>query len=270
MSRLSIAAFLVVLSGLCACRGSDAPRPLAAANEDVKSVLITHGPASFSLLQELPGSWRVAPPGDSVDPADAAALLDGLRNLKPETRLADGDAAYGLAAPDATDVRAAGAGGKPLFSVRFGRRGPGGAVHMSGGDGAAVYLGTGPAPQLLARGADDWRDRRLLRAPCADVELDSGRGWRAASPAAAAALCGLRVTAILPSLPEFLAGLDRPVLRVRSASGAFAVGSRMGKERWVSIEGRTALFRVPAAPLAAAAVENPSHAERPSSGIIPK
>lgn len=269
MSRFSIAAFLAVLPGLCACGGNGAPRPLAADDADVKSVLITRGPESFTLLQEFPGSWRVAPPDDAVDPADAAALLDGLRNLKPRTRLADGDAAYGLSALDATDVRAAGAGGKPLFAARFGRRGPGGAVHMSGGDGGAVYLGSGPPPELLARGADDWRDRRLLRGPCKDVELDAGRGWRAADPATAAVLCVLRATAILPPLPPFLAGLDRPVLRVRAASGAFTVGSRMGRERWISIEGRSALFRAPAAPLAAA-VENPSHAKRPPSDIIGK
>jgi len=125
-------------------------------------------------------------------------------------------------------------------------------VHAAAGEGGEAYLVVGPPPELLARGPEDWRDRRLLRGRCEGVELNSGRGWRAAGPAAAAALCGLRATAILPPLPEFLAGLDRPVLRVRSASGAFAVGARMGGERWVSVEGRAALFRAPAAPLAAA------------------
>ena len=270
MRRTSAASFFAALAALTACRGGGAPRPLKAANKDVKSVELSRGPESFSLIQDLPGEWHVVPPDDAVDPADAAALLDGLRSLEPRTRLSEDAAGYGLSALDAVAVRAAGAGGKPLFSARFGRRGLGGAVHMSGDGSGEVYLGSGPPLELLARGAQDWRDRRLLRAPCADVELNSGRGWRAASPETAAALCGLRATAILPPLPPFLAGLDRPVLRVRSASGAFAVGARMGRERWISVEGRSALLRAPAAPLAAAAVENPSHAKRPPSGIIPK
>lgn len=252
----AFSAALSALAALAACRGSGAPRPMTAANEDVKSVAISRGPESFSLVQELPGSWRVVPPDDAVDAAEAAALLDGLRRLAPRTRLSNDAAAYGLSPLDATGVRAAGAGAKPLFAARFGRRGLGGAVHMAADGGSDVYLGAGPAPELLARGAQDWRDRRLLRGPCRDVELDSGRGWRAADPATAAALCELRATAILPPLPSFLAGLDRPVLRVRAASGAFAVGALMGGERWISIEGRAALFRAPAAPLAAAADES--------------
>jgi hypothetical protein len=155
-----------------------------------------------------------------------------------------------------------------LFTARFGRKGLGGSVHMAAAAGAEAYLGSGPRAELLARGAQDWRDRRLLRGPCAGVTLDSGRGPRAAGPATAAALCGLRATAILPSLPEFLAGLDRPVLRVRSSAGAFAVGGLMGGERWISVEGRAALFRAAAPPLAAALVESRVSRAPPRRGII--
>lgn len=269
MRQADAAFLLAVLTAFSACRGSGAPRPLTAANEDVKSVRISRGRESFTLVQDFPGSWRVVPPDDAVDAADAAALLDGLRRLAQGPRLSNAAAAYGLAPSEATSVRAVGAADKPLFAALFGRRGPGGAVHLAAVEGGDAYLSTGPPPELLARGAEDWRDRRLLRGRCKDVELDTGRGWRPAAPATAAVLCGLRATAILPPLPEFLAGLDRPVLRVRAASGAFAVGSLMGRERWISIEGRAALFRAPAAPLAEA-VQNPSREKRPSSGIIPK
>ena len=220
------------------------------------------------MLQDSPGVWRVVPPDDRVDAADAAALLDGLRGLRPQTRLSKDAAAFGLSALDATSVRVAGAAGEPLFSARFGRRGLGRSVHMAAESAADVYLGTGPPPELLARGAQDWRDRRLLRAPCADVTLDSGRGPRTAETETAAGLCGLRATAILPSLPAFLAGLDRPVLRVRSGSGAFTVGALMGGERWIAVEGRAALFRAPAAPLAAAIAESRRWRAPASRGTI--
>lgn len=266
--RRAAAVVFAALAALCACRGGGAPRPLAASNEDVRSVDITRGPESFKLVQDFPGSWRVIPPDDSVDPADAAALLDGLRSLSLGPRLSSDSAAYGLSASGAASVRAEGAGGRTLFSARFGRRGPAGAVHADAGEGREAYLVTGPPPELIARGAEDWRDRRLLRGPCVNVELDAGRGWRPADPETAAALCALRATAVLPPLPEFLAGLDRPVLRVRGASGSFSVGSRMGGERWISVEGRAALLRAAAGPLAAA-VEKASQRSRPSSAIIP-
>jgi hypothetical protein len=249
--RRALAVLFSVLTALSACRGG-APRPLTASNEDVRSVEFTRGPASFKLLQDFPGSWRVVPPDDRVDPADAAALLDGLRRLAPGPRLSSDSAAYGLSASGATAVRAAGAANRTLFAARFGRRGPGGAVHADAGPGGDAYLVVGPPPELLARGADDWRDRRLLRGRCEAVELDAGRGWRPAPPGTAAALCALRATAILPPLPEFLAGLDRPVLRVRTAFGSFSVGALTGSERWIAVEGRPALMRAPAKPLAEA------------------
>lgn len=265
--RRPAAAFLAVLAALSACRGGGPPRPLAAANADVKSVKISRGAESFSLVQDFPGSWRVVPPDDAVDPADAAALLDGLRSLSPGPRLSTDAAAYGLSAADATSVRAAGAGDKTLFAALFGRRGPAGAVHAAARAGSDAYLVIGPPHELLARGPEDWRDRRLLSGRCADVELDAGRGWRPADPETAAALCALRATAVLPPLPEFLAGLDRPVLRVRAASGEFSVGSMMSGERWISVAGRAALLRAPAKPLAEA-VEKASRGTRPASGII--
>lgn len=265
MKRLAPVLLLAVLS---ACRGDEAPRPLAAANETVKAVAIARGKESFALRQDVPGDWRVVPPDDAVDPAEAAALLDGLRGLDPQTRLSTDAAAYGLSALDATSVRAEGAAGRILFDGRFGRKGLGGAVHMASASGASVFLGAGPPAELLARGAQDWRDRRLLRGRCAGVTLDSGKGPRAAAPATAAALCALRATVILPPLPEFLAGLDRPVLRVSSPSGSFAVGALMGGERWISVEGRAALFRAPAAPLAAALVESRVSRAPSGRGII--
>jgi hypothetical protein len=261
-------AFALAFAALAACRGDGPPRPLAAGNESVKTVAFARGRESFALIQGFPGEWRVVPPDDAVDAADAAALLDGLRGLRPQTRLSNDAAAYGLSAFDAMNVRVEGAAGRILFEGRFGRKGLGGAVHMAGAAGAEVYLGEGPPAELLARGAQDWRDRRLLRGACAGVTLDSGRGPRAAAPATAAALCGLRATAILPALPEFLAGLDRPVLRVRSRAGAFAVGGLMGGERWISVEGRAALFRAPAAPLAAALAESRVSRAPPERGII--
>ena len=259
---------LLFLAFLAACRGDGAPRPLTAPNADVKTVAITRGRESFSLIQDAPGVWRVVPPDDAADGDDAAAFLDGLRGLNPETRLTSDAAAYGLSADDATAVLVSNSGGRTLFTARFGRRGLGAAVHMSAAGGADAYLGAGPPVELLARGAQDWRDRRLLPAPCANVELNAGRGWRPASPEAAAALCAARATAILPPLPAFLAGLDKPVLRVRAAKGGFAVGALMGGERWISVDGREALFRAPGAPLAAAAVEG-RRARAPSAhGII--
>jgi hypothetical protein len=270
MTRIHIAAACAGFAALAACRGGAAPQPLASANREIKTVAISHGRESFSLTQDSPGVWRVLPPDDAVDPADAAALLDGLRGLRPQTRLSKDAAAYGLSALDATNVHAEDFAGRPLFASRFGRPGLGGTVHMAAAAGGEVYLGSGPSPELLARNAQDWRDRRLLGAPCANVTIDSGRGWRAASPETASMLCGLRATAILPSLPAFLAGLDRPVLRVRAASGAFAVGSLMGGERWITVEGRAALLRAPAAPLAAALVESRVSRAPPKRGIITK
>ena len=258
--RRADAVLLAVLAS-AACRGGGAPRPLTADAADVRLVTVARGSESFSLVQDFPGSWRVVPPGDAADPADVAALLDSLRRLAPGPRLSRDAAAYGLSAAAATSLRAADAAGRTLFAARFGRRGPGGAVHADAGEGTEAYLATGPAPDLLARGAEEWRDRRLLNGRCASVELDAGRGWRPADPETAAALCALRATAVLPPLPEFLAGLDRPVLRVKSESGAFAVGSLMGGERWISVEGRDALLRAPARPLAEA-VEKASRPAR--------
>jgi hypothetical protein len=261
---------LLFLAFLAACRGSGAPRPLAAPDADVKTVEISRGRESFALIQDAPGVWRVVPPDDAADAAGAASLLDGLRGLDPQTRLTSAAAAYGLSADDATSVRVAGSGTRTLFAARFGRRGLGAALHMSSAAGADAYLGIGPPTELLTRGAQDWRDRRLLAAPCADVELDSGRGWRPASPETAAALCGARATAILPPLPVFLAGLDKPILRVRAAKGGFAVGALMGGERWISVEGREALFRAPDAPLAAALVEGRRSRAPSGHGIMAK
>jgi hypothetical protein len=239
-----------------ACRGG-APRALTAADREVKSVEVSRGRESFVLTQTAPGVWRVAPPDDEADAADAAALLAGLRALTPRTRLAKGaETAYVLSDKDATVVRVrAGDARDTVFEARFGRRGLGDAVHMAAGRDGAAFLGEGPSPDLLARGAQDWRERRLMGESCTDVAIDAGRGWRAASSATAAALCRLRASTLLPALPEFLAGLDRPILRVRSGAGAFQVGARMGGERWVRVDGRPALFRAPAAPLAAAVIE---------------
>lgn len=250
--RRADAVLLAVLAALSACRGGGPPRPLKAADREIKTVRISRGNEAFSLVQDFPGSWRVVPPDDAVDGAEVSALLEGLRRLEPGARLSRTGAAYGLSGSGAAIVRVDGASGTPMFVGVFGRRGPGGAVHAAASEGGEAYLVVGPPPDLLARGAENWRDRRLLGGRCAAVELNTGRGWRPASPASAAALCALRATAILPPLPEFLAGLDRPVLRVRTASGAFAVGSLMGGERWISVEGRAALFRAPAATLAAA------------------
>jgi hypothetical protein len=270
MKRLAMTPSLAFCAALAACRGGPAPRPLSAADREVKKVQISRGQETFVLVQDEPGTWRVLPPDDAVDPAEAAALLDGLRGLKPQTRLSGQAAAYGLSPSDATSVRASGAAGETLFAARFGRRGLGDAVHMAAGDRGEAYLGAGPAAELLGRGAQEWRDRRLLRGPCADVEVDAGRGWRAAAPATASSLCALRATAILPPMPDFLAGLDRPVLRVRSSSGSFAAGALLGGERWISGAGRAALLRAPAAPLAAALVEERASRGRPGRGIMTK
>jgi hypothetical protein len=253
MNAMKSLALIVVL---CACRGG-APRPLSASDAEVSRVEISRGRDSFALIQSPPGVWRVAPPNDEADGRDVADLLAGLRALKAGTRLSDHAAAsYGLSETDATAVRVrTKMNVDPVFSALFGRRGLGSFVHMAAAAGGPAFLGEGPHPGLLARGAQNWRDRRLLHEPCANVELDAGRGWRTASSATAAALCGLRAGALLPALPEFLAGLDRPVLRVRSSGGAFRVGSRMGAERWVLVEGRTALFRAADAPLSSAIAE---------------
>ena len=136
MKRIAPVSFLIFAA--LACRGGAAPRPLGAANDDVRSVEISRGRESFSLLQDSPGVWRVVPPDDRVDAADAAALLDGLRGLRPQVRLSKDDAAYGLSPLDGTNVRAAGGGSEPIFAARFGRRGPGGAVHMAAGEGSDV------------------------------------------------------------------------------------------------------------------------------------
>jgi len=242
----------LLLALLAACRGADAPRPLDAADREVVSVSISHGREALILRQESPGVWRVTPPHDAADAEGAAALLAGLRALRPEMRLSKDAAAYGLSENDATVVRVAGDGGRELYAARFGRNGLAGAVHMAADAGSDVFLAAGPSPELLARNAQDWRERRLLRAPCADVALDAGRGWRPASPATAAVLCALRATAVLPPLPGALAGLDRPFLRVRASSGSFSVGARMGSEFWLLVDGRDALLRAAGEPLAAA------------------
>jgi hypothetical protein len=245
---------LLLLALLAACRGAGAPRPMTAADRDVESVSISRARESFLLTREPGGAWRVTPPGDAADADGAAALLAGLRALNPETRLSKDGAAYGLSDADATVVRVRGAGGRELYAARFGRNGLAGAVHMAAA-GTEAYLGFGPPPELLGRGSEDWRERRLLGKPCADVALDAGRGWRPASKETAAVLCGLRATAVLPPLPGELAGLGSPFLRVRASSGSFAVGARLGGEFWLLVDGRAALLRAPSAPLTAAREE---------------
>lgn len=246
-----------MIAAVLACR-ADGPAPLAVSDGQVTSVSIERGREAFVLVQDSPGIWRVdelhSSGPDEADEDGAAALLAGLRALRLGARVSDSGGAYGLGPADATAVRVYTRDRKePALTLRFGRRALGRAVHVQSAETSAVYQAEGPDPDLLARGASDWRRRRLLRSPCVEATLDAGRGPRAAAPETVAALCALRATAALPSAPSFTAGLEPPFLRVRSPSGAFDAGARVGAERWVRVEGRAVFLRVPAAPLDAAA-----------------
>jgi hypothetical protein len=241
-----------------ACRRAELP-PLNVDDVEVTSVSIARGADALVLVQGPPGRWRVDPLKGVVDAADgpgAAALLAGLRDLRTDYALSGDGAAEGLSSADATEVAVFASGRTaPVFQARFGRRALGRAVHASAPGGGPVYLVEGPSPSLLARGAGDWRDARLLGADCTRVAVDAGGGFKNASPETSAALCGARASAMTGDLPADVTGLGRPALRVRAGGAALAVGARVGGERWIRVDGRPGLFRAAAEPFETAAAD---------------
>ena len=228
----------VVALGLLSAR-SYLRKPVTSPFEGpLTTVLLSRQESDITLERRPDGSWTVTPPGDLADSQAASRLAGGLEALTFGDVVAGADAAaaYGLA------VRArAGMG-----DVLFGRPALDGGLYAADGPGAPVRLARGPAPELLARSAEQWRERRALPQGCpsgAEV-LEAGKPARRVP--ADDPLCALLATGFEPASAVPFGGFERPYLTVKPDGGpVMRVGARLSRrERAVSVEGRPGMLRV--------------------------
>ncbi len=209
------------------------------------------------LLERKNGVWRVPRHDDLADSESVALLLGQLAALehgRPVAKASEAGA-YGLGPADAIAVTVHDEGGQKGFEARFGRRALSRSAYFRASERDGVRIAEGIDSDLLRRLASEWREPRLLPGGCpGGLEVSIGKEWREAPAETAGALCSLRAAGFADGADPELAGLDKPLLRVRARDGrAFAVGDRRGSDRLVAVEGRSVLLRVPAAPLEAAA-----------------
>lgn len=242
------ALFFLAFLGLGGLRSwlAPAPSPLGSGTEPARIEI--RRPREDLILVREAGGWFVDRQDDAADSEAVESLLTGLRSLSfgPPAAPASAGMAHGLGPADSSRVRVLDAAGRPLFDGLFGRRLLGRSAYFRAADRDPVRVASGLDPELLLRSSAQWREPRLLPGGCdAGLELFAGGAWRPASPEQAGVLCALRATHWATGTPEALAGLEAPLLRVRSPDGrGFTVGDRRGRERLAKVEGRAPLLRI--------------------------
>jgi hypothetical protein len=251
---------VIILVGLGGVRSwlGQAPAPLRGEAAPAR-IELRRPREDVILTREMGGPWIVARQDDLADAESIDLLLNGLRSVSfgAPVAAADAGAASGLGPADSTRVRVLDEAGRTLFDGLFGRRLFGRSAYFRASDRDAVRLATGVDPELLLRSAAQWREPRLLPGGCAGgLEIYARGAWRAAPPERARELCDARASHWATGTSEATAGFDRPLLRARVRDGGgFTVGERRGSERLVRVDGRTALLRMPAAAVEAAAAD---------------
>lgn len=263
--RASHAVFLTIfalaLIGLGGLRAWRAPVPARLRSGAEPARIEVRRPREDLILsREAGGPWVVARQDDLADAEAVELLLSGLRSLSfgPPVAPSGAGLASGLGPADSSRVRVLDEAGRPLFDGLFGRRLFGRSSYFRASDQDTVRLATGVDPELLLRSSGQWREPRLLPGGCAGgLEIFARGSWRRLLNAQAASdLCALRASHWATGTPEGLAGFDRPLLRARTTDGrGFTVGERRGGERLVRVDGRTALLRINAAAIEAAAAD---------------
>lgn len=216
------------------------PAPLAA-------VELSRGGSTLTLTRDAGGAWRVAPPGDLADGEAAARLAAGLEALTLGERIAEpgAAAAYGLGAGDAVRVRGKAADGR-AGELTLGRRALGETLHALDPAGRGVRLARGVDPALLARGGEQWLERRLLPGGCprGAVVTESGRPPYRVGPGDR--LCRVAAVGFDPPAASVFGGFESPRLSVRAeGGGSWRLGARLGRsERAAKVEGRDVMLRV--------------------------
>lgn len=234
------------------------PTPMRLGSQSVR-IEVRRPREDLILTRDDGGPWVVSRHDDLADAEAVELLLSGLRSLEFGSPIASPEAglASGLGPADASRVRVVDAAGRPLFDGLFGRRLFGRSLYFRATDQDEVRLATGVDPELLLRSSAQWREPRLLPGGCAaGLEVFTRAAWRAIPAERASELCELRASHWATGTPEGLAGLDAPLLRVRTPDGrGFTVGERRGSERLVRVDGREALLRIPASTVEAAAAD---------------
>jgi hypothetical protein len=254
------ATFLLAFAGLGGLRSwrSPAPEGLRPESEPAR-VELRRPREDVVLVREAGGPWTVDRQEDLADSEAVSKLLAGLRALEfgPPVAPSGLGAASGLGPADSTRLRVLDEGGRVLFDGLFGRRLFGRSSYYRAHDRDEVRLAAGVDPELILRSSAQWREPRLLPGGCpGGLEVSAGGAWRPVPEEAAKGLCALRASHWATGTPEGLAGFDAPLLRARTADGrGFTVGERRGRERLVRVDGRTALLRVHAASIEAAAAD---------------
>ncbi len=211
-------------------------------------VELMRGGGSLTLERRAAGSWTVTPPGDLADADAAERLAAGLAALTLGDVVAGREdaAAYGLAPADAVKVRAWRETARGPAEASFGRRALDGGLHaMEPGD-APVRFARGPDPDLLARPAEGWRERRLLPGGCPHGAEVREAGRPARRVPAGDPLCALTASGFEPASAVPFGGFERPYLTLTAdGGGAFSIGARLSRrERAAAVEGRPGMMRV--------------------------
>jgi uncharacterized protein DUF4340 len=135
--------------------------PALSASE-VDTITIIHGADTISLVKQSSGTWTVNRYPASQSGVDD--FFEALRDsVKPEL-VAESPSSFARMGVDSLGgrlVRLVG-GGKPLARLFIGGSGPGSnAAYLRLGGDVRVYRWPGRLPALVARPADDWRDRQI-------------------------------------------------------------------------------------------------------------
>lgn len=239
----TLAAFLAALL-LPGC-AKPAPEPLFPTG--LARIELARGGSTLTLTREAGGNWRADPPGDLADGEAASRLAAGLEAARLGVSIAaqEDAAAYGLGPGDAVTVRAYSRDGRS-GELRLGRRGLAGSLHaLDPRQGGGVRLARGPDPELLARGRDEWLERRLLPGGCPEGATVAAAGAPPRRVPPGDRLCGLVAVGVDPPAAAVFGGFESPLLRVETPGGGYRIGARLGRgERGAKADGRDVMLRV--------------------------
>ena len=211
MSARSLLVLALLLAGAGATLvglGRGSPRPETEAEAEalvpafdengLRAIEIACAGASVTLRREGPVRWRITGPREGEgDPRRVLDLVLALKEARVRKVIVDEGARladFGLS-PGACTVRLlSGTADKPL-TVRLGRSSPLGSERYATDDDARVVLTDGSLYDALARGADAFREKRLIPAdPETITRIDLsrpdgrlvlaqiGRTWRVETP----------------------------------------------------------------------------------------
>ncbi len=249
------AAALLGIGGVRFWWGSQTPSPLRSG--EAFRIEVRRPREDLILTREPGGPWIVARQDDVADAESVELLLSGLRSLSfgPPVAAATAGVASGLGPADSAHVRVLNSASRTLFDGYFGRRLFARSSYFRTGDRDEIRVATGVDPELIRRTPSQWREPRLLPGGCAGgLEIFKRGAWNPVPTERARELCALRASHWANGTGETFAGFDMPALRVRTSDGrGFTVGDLRGQERLVKVEGRSALLRVSASALEAAA-----------------